>query len=189
MSFNEQTVTGNVVGLLLEFHYIYVNVEDFAQYWAKEKLTSLDIVYLCIRVNDINYKGCETWRLRRTGEECWVFLTLKSLREKILAKKTENEESYNPRVEGSRDEDMDVFPPTTEESPSRQAFSRRCPISRTCTWRKQMSYLGWNLVYNYKYKQHRACPEPLHSLHRRSVLRAIVPGCVRNSRHISWSHS
>ena len=32
MSFNEQTVTGNVVGLLLESHYIYVNVEDFAQY-------------------------------------------------------------------------------------------------------------------------------------------------------------
>ena len=46
---------------------------------------------------------------------------MKSLREKILAKKTENEESYNPRVEGSRDEDMDVFPPTAEESPSRQA--------------------------------------------------------------------
>lgn len=37
-----------------------------------------------------------------------VFLTLKSLIEKVLAKKTEKEQSDNPRVEFSRDEDMDI---------------------------------------------------------------------------------
>ncbi|KAB1257442.1 Treslin [Camelus dromedarius] len=39
----------------------------------------------------------------------------------------------------ARDEDVDVFPPTTEDSPFSRAFSRRRPISRTYTRKKLIS--------------------------------------------------